>query len=42
MSTITEIQQAIEKLPASEKSALAAWFQSKEEPIMAAPIALVM
>jgi hypothetical protein len=34
MSTISEIQEAIEKLPASEKSALAAWLQSKEEPIM--------
>lgn len=34
MSTITEIQQAIERLPSSEKSALAAWLQSKEEPIM--------
>ena len=34
MSTITEIQAAIEKLPTSEKSALAAWLQSKEEPIM--------
>jgi hypothetical protein len=34
MSTITEIQEAIEKLPAGEKSALAAWLQSKEEPIM--------
>jgi hypothetical protein len=34
MSTITEIQEAIEKLPTSEKSALAAWLQSKEEPIM--------
>jgi hypothetical protein len=34
MSTITEIQEAIEKLPANEKSALAAWLQSKEEPIM--------
>ena len=34
MSTITEIQEAIEKLPASEKSALAAWLQSQEEPIM--------
>lgn len=34
MSTITEIQEAIEKLPSSEKSALAAWLQSKEEPIM--------
>ena len=34
MSTITEIQEAIEKLPANEKSALAAWLQSKKEPIM--------
>lgn len=34
MSTITEIQEAIEKLPANEKSVLAAWLQSKEEPIM--------
>ena len=34
MSTITEIQEAIEKLPSSEKSALAAWLQSKEEPTM--------
>jgi hypothetical protein len=34
MSTITEIQEAIEKLPANEKSALAAWLQSKEEPVM--------
>ena len=34
MSTITEIQEAIEKLPSSEKSALAAWLQSKDEPIM--------
>lgn len=34
MSTITEIQEAIEKLPTSEKSALAAWLQSKQEPIM--------
>ena len=34
MSTITEIQEAIEKLPSGEKSALAAWLQSKEEPIM--------
>jgi hypothetical protein len=35
--TITEIQEAIEKLPANEKSALAAWLQSKEEPIMSDP-----
>ena len=34
MSTITEIQEAIVKLPANEKSALAAWLQSQEEPIM--------
>ena len=34
MSTITEIQDAIAKLPADEKSALAAWLQSQEEPIM--------
>jgi hypothetical protein len=34
MSTITEIQEAIEKLSADERSALAAWLQSQEEPIM--------
>jgi hypothetical protein len=34
MSTIAEIQEAIEKLPASEKSALAAWLQSKQELIL--------
>lgn len=34
MSTITEIQEAIQKLPASEKSALAVWLQSQEEPIL--------
>lgn len=34
MSTITEIQEAIAKLPPTEKSALAAWLQSQEEPIM--------
>lgn len=34
MSTITEIQEAIQKLPANEKSALAAWLQSQEEPII--------
>ena len=34
MSTIAEIQEAIEKLPANEKSALAAWLQSQEEPII--------
>ena len=36
MSTIAEMQEAIEKLPASEKSALATWLQSQEEPIMSA------
>ena len=34
MSTIAEIQEAIEKLPANEKSALTAWLQSQEEPII--------
>lgn len=34
MSTITEIQEAIQQLPSNEKSALAAWLQSQEEPIM--------
>jgi hypothetical protein len=34
VSTITEIQEAIGRLPATEKSALAAWLQSQEEPIM--------
>ena len=37
MSTITEIQEAIGKLPPNEKSALAAWLQSQEEPIMSEP-----
>ena len=37
MSTITEIQEAIQKLPANEKSALTAWLQSQEEPIMSEP-----
>ena len=36
MSMITEIQEAIEKLPANEKSALATWLQSQEEPTMSA------
>jgi hypothetical protein len=31
MSTITEIQEAIAKLPPKEKSALAAWLQSQDE-----------
>ncbi len=34
MSTITEIQEAIVRLPAHEKSALSAWLQSQEEPVM--------
>jgi hypothetical protein len=34
MSMIAQIQEAIEKLPANEKSALAAWLQSQEEPII--------
>lgn len=34
MSTINEIQEAISRLPANEKSVLAAWLQSQEEPIM--------
>ncbi len=34
MSTITEIQEAIGRLPADEKSALATWLQSQEEPLM--------
>ncbi len=34
MSNITEIQEAISRLPASEKSALSAWLQSQEEPAM--------
>jgi len=34
MSTITQIQEAISRLPANEKSALVAWLQSQEESIM--------
>lgn len=34
MSTITEIQEAIARLPANEKSALSVWLQSQEEPVM--------
>jgi hypothetical protein len=37
MSAITDIQEAIQKLPANEKSALAAWLQSQEEPLMSEP-----
>ena len=34
MSTITEIQDAIGRLPAKEKSALTTWLQSQEEPAL--------
>ena len=34
MSTITEIQEAIGKLPAKEKSAQVAWLQSQDEPVL--------
>jgi hypothetical protein len=34
MSTITEIQEAIGKLPEKEKSVLATWLQSQEEPVL--------
>jgi hypothetical protein len=34
MSTIGEIQEAIGRLPEKEKSVLAAWFQSQDEPLL--------
>ncbi len=34
MSTITEIQEAIGRLPEKEKSALSAWLQSQDEPAL--------
>jgi hypothetical protein len=34
MSGITEIQEAIGRLPEKEKSALAAWLQSQDEPVL--------
>jgi predicted transcriptional regulator len=34
MSTITEIQKAIDRLPTKEKSALTTWLQSQEEPAL--------
>jgi hypothetical protein len=34
VSTITEIQEAIDKLPAKERSALAAWLRSQDQPRM--------
>jgi len=34
VSTITEIQEAIGKLPAKERTALAAWLRSQDQPRM--------
>jgi hypothetical protein len=34
MSSVVEIQAAIEKLSPREKSTLAAWLESQEEPVM--------
>jgi hypothetical protein len=34
VSTITEIQEAIDKLPAKERTALAAWLRSQDQPRM--------
>jgi hypothetical protein len=34
VSTITEIQEAIDKLPAKDRSALAAWLRSQDQPRM--------
>jgi hypothetical protein len=34
MSTIKEIQAAIGRLPEKEKSALSAWLQSQDEPVL--------
>jgi hypothetical protein len=34
VSTISEIQDAIDKLPAKERSALAAWLRSQDQPRM--------
>jgi len=34
ISTITEIQEAIDRLPEKEKSALSAWLQSQDEPVL--------
>ena len=36
MSTVAEIQEAIQKLPSKEKSALTAWLESQAEPVMSA------
>ena len=34
MSTVTEIQAAIQKLSPKEKSTLTTWLESQEEPVM--------
>jgi len=34
MSTISEIQEEIGRLPEKEKSALSAWLQSQDEPVL--------
>ena len=34
MSTVVEIQEAIERLSPKDKAALAAWLESLEEPLM--------
>ena len=34
MSTVAEIQKAIERLTPKDQAALAAWLQSREEPIL--------
>ena len=34
MNTITEIQEAIGRLPEKEKSALSAWLQSQDAPVL--------
>ena len=34
MSTVADIQKAIERLPQKDQAALAAWLQSREEPIL--------
>jgi hypothetical protein len=34
MSTIAEIQRAIESLPREEQEALAAWMESRTEPVL--------
>jgi hypothetical protein len=36
MSTVVEIQEAIEHLPAKDQAALAAWLQSRDEPVLTA------